>query len=78
MAEIISDEGLVTIPKAVQDHLGIAPGSQVQFRVVTDGKVILEKVPEQRPSGRFESMRGIAGPGASTDEMMALLRGEPE
>ncbi|WP_398470937.1 AbrB/MazE/SpoVT family DNA-binding domain-containing protein [Tardiphaga sp.] len=78
MTEILTEEGSVTIPKAVQDHLGIAPGSPVQFRVATDGKVVLEKAPEQRPSGRFESLRGIAGPGMSTDEMMALLRGEPE
>ena len=29
-----------------------------------------------RPPSKFEKLRGHAGPGPSTDEMMAILRGD--
>ena len=32
MATTVTSKGQVTIPKPVRDHLGIAPGSQVEFR----------------------------------------------
>ncbi len=78
MTEKLTSDGHVAVPKAVQEHLGIAPGSEVQFSFAENGKVVLERADDVLPSGRFESLRGIAGPGMSTDELMALLRGEPE
>lgn len=80
MTETLTDDGLITIPKAVQELLDIAPGSQVQFRIAANGSVVLEKVdadetPIAKPD-RFEKVRGIAGPGPSTDEIMAELRGD--
>jgi antitoxin PrlF len=78
MTETLNGDGQVSVPEEVQQHLGIVPGSEVKFRVLPNGDVVFEKASEDRPSGRFESLRGIAGPGMSTDELMALLRGEPE
>jgi antitoxin PrlF len=80
MTETLTSDGLITIPKAVQELLDLAPGSQVQFRIAADGSVVLEKVdtdevPIADPD-RFEQVRGIAGPGPSTDEIMAELRGD--
>ncbi len=37
MAEGINNKGRVTIPEAVRDRLGIAPGSFVEFEVTADG-----------------------------------------
>jgi AbrB family looped-hinge helix DNA binding protein len=79
MATKVTNEGQVTIPKWVQDQLG-GPGSYVSFRLATDGSVVLEKAEaevERRPS-RFDKAIGTLPPSPSTDEIMALLRGEPE
>jgi antitoxin PrlF len=76
MATKVTDEGQVTIPKWVQDQVG-GPGSEVAFRRAADGTIVLEKA-EATPldPDRFAKLRGIAGPGPSTDEIMALLRGD--
>ena len=77
MATTVTSKGQVTIPKPVRDHLGIVPGSQVAFRRATDGSIVIEKAdaPGPQPS-RLASLRGHAGRGMSTDEIMALLRGD--
>lgn len=76
MATTVTSKGQVTIPKAVRDRLGIKPGNAVDFRVEPDGKVVLLKVKGEMPKSRFEALRGIAGPGLSTDEIMAMSRGD--
>ncbi len=78
MATMVASKGQVTIPKPVRDRLGIKPGNAVEFELATDGRVVLVKVGAKRPKGRFEAIRGRAGKGLSTDEIMALTRGEPE
>lgn len=78
MATKVTDEGQVMIPKPVLDHLGIGPGSEVAFRRAADGTVVLEKAEATPPldPDRFAKLRGIAGPGLSTDEIMQMTRGE--
>jgi antitoxin PrlF len=73
----ITDEGHVAIPRWVQDQVG-GPGSEVIFRQAADGTIVLEKAKMQPPldPDRFQKLRGIAGPGLSTDEIMAMTRGE--
>jgi len=80
MATKVTDEGQVTIPKPVLDHLGIGPGSEVAFRRAADGTIVLEKAEATPPldPDRFAKVTGILPPRPSTDEIMALLRGEPE
>ena len=79
MASTVTSKGQVTIPKPVRDHLGIAPGNQVAFRRAADGSIVIEKTDAAAPQpSRFAKVRGSAGPGMTTDELMALLRGEPE
>jgi len=78
MATTVTSKGQVTIPKSVRDHLGVGPGSQVDFQRTDDGGIVIEKADGPRPPSRFAKLRGSAGPGMSTDELMALLRGEPE
>jgi antitoxin PrlF len=75
----VTSKGQVTIPKPVRDHLGIGPGSQIAFRRAEDGSIVIEKADATgRQPSRFAKVRGSAGPGMTTDELMALLRGEPE
>ena len=73
----VTVKGQVTIPKAVREHLGIVPGSKVGFRRAADGSIVIEKDDgKPRPKSRFEKLLGHAGPGMSTDEIMAMTRGE--
>jgi AbrB family looped-hinge helix DNA binding protein len=78
MSTTVTSKGQVTIPKPLRDRLGIKTGSAVQFELAADGRVTLRKVgrgPSKRVS-RLEAFRGFAGEGLSTDEIMALTRGD--
>ena len=73
----VTTKGQVTIPKSVRDALNIGPGSVVEFVMDPDGRIVLRKVDGEKPlRGRFDRVRGSAGPGMSTDEVMALMRGD--
>ena len=78
MATKVTDEGQVTIPKPVLEHLGIGPGSEVAFRRAPDGTAVLEKAEDAPPldPDRFAKAIGSADAGLSTDEIMAMTRGE--
>lgn len=77
MAVTVTSKGQVTIPKQVRDRLGINPGSKVNFEVGEDGRAFLRRVGKRttKPSS-FERMRGTATSGLTTDQIMALTRGE--
>jgi antitoxin PrlF len=72
----VTRKGQVTIPKRVRDHLGIAPGSVVDFELGTDGRIVLTVVGAEPKPSRFERFRGIAKSKLTTDELMAMLRGD--
>jgi antitoxin PrlF len=73
----VTVKGQVTIPKPVRDALDIGPGSLVEFVMNPDGQVVLRKAdPEQPRPHPFDRVVGSAGPGMSTDEIMALRRGD--
>jgi antitoxin PrlF len=76
MANTVTSKGQVTIPKPVRDHLGIVPGSEVEFRRAADGSIVIEKADGTRPPSRFAKLVGIADPGPSVDEIMAITRGD--
>jgi AbrB family looped-hinge helix DNA binding protein len=76
MTTNVTTKGQVTIPKPVRDRLGIQPGNAVDFRLAPDGSIVLTKAGGAPPVSRFAALRGRAGPGLTTDEIMALTRGE--
>lgn len=75
MSTTVTSKGQITIPKRVRDLLGIRPGSKVEFERAPDGRIVLVKSGRKAPS-RFAKLRGSAGKGLSTDEIMAMTRGE--
>lgn len=75
MATTVTSKGQVTIPKPVRAHLGIKPGSAVEFELGKDGRVVLKTV-AKAPRSVFARLRGSAGRGMTTDQIMALTRGE--
>ena len=80
MSTHVTSKGQVTIPKKVRDHLGIRPGTAVDFEPEPDGRVMLVKKTgrasgvTRRPS-RFAALRGTATVRMSTRQIMALTRG---
>jgi AbrB family looped-hinge helix DNA binding protein len=80
VATTVTSKGQVTIPKPVRDLLGITPGSAVAFEMNADGRIEVRKAAgkgaSKRPASRFERLRGSAGKGLSTDQIMALTRGK--
>jgi antitoxin PrlF len=73
----LTSKGQVTIPKAIRDKAGIAPGDAVSFRV-TNGEVRMVKTAGEPSRGERSAaaMRGRATVKMTTDEIMALTRGE--
>jgi AbrB family looped-hinge helix DNA binding protein len=76
MSTTVTTKGQVTIPKSVRDLLGLKPGTKVEFSAGINGEIVLKRADEKRPPSRFAKFIGHAGPGLSTDEIMALMRGD--
>jgi antitoxin PrlF len=87
----ITSKGQVTIPKRIRDYLGLKAGSFVEFQYDGDGRFILKADQSvsarkradrerQRLEKALADLRGSAGPGMSTEEVMRLTRGwgEPD
>lgn len=89
MPYTLTSKSQVTVPKAIRDHLRVAPGDAVDFRIVADGTVRVEpsgsrkRVDVRRlnsAKARFEKLGGSGGHSgeASSDALMRLLRGYDE
>lgn len=80
MAHQLTVKGQVTIPKRVREHLGIKPGSTVEFEVGANGEVLLRKAGRAsrkvRRRSPFAAVRGSATVKLRTEEILALTRGE--
>jgi antitoxin PrlF len=76
MSTTVTSKGQVTIPKRVRDLLGIEPGSLVDFERAQDGRIVLVKIDKGATPNRLARLRGHAGKGLTTDEIMAMTRGE--
>lgn len=79
----VTEKGQVTIPKSVRRHLGIAPGSEVEFTFVEEG-ALLRKV-EADDGKRNEEVRDLLDHirkfkgsmdlrGMTSDEFYKMLR----
>jgi len=82
MNRSITVKGQVTIPKAMRDYLGLAPGDQVEFAYLEDGALRVTAAAKRKRAkpGRsaFSAVRGRLKGAGRTDELMRLLRGYDE
>ncbi len=69
----VTSKGQVTIPKKFRDQMGIAPNSEVEF-FEENGRVYLVK--GDLKESPFRRLRGAGSVQMTTDEIMALTRGE--
>jgi antitoxin PrlF len=87
MGYTLTTKSQVTLPKAIREHLKVAPGDAVEFRIVADGSVrVLPATPARggvdakgaAALAKYRKLIGMARTGTSTDEWMNLLRGYDE
>ena len=71
----VTSKGQVTIPLAVRQRLGIEPGSEVEFELDHRGARLV-RVRTGHGKAIARRMRGRGTIAMSTDEIMALLRGD--
>lgn len=77
----ITTKGQVTIPVEIREKLGLLPDTEVEFEIV--GKAVrMRKVRSAGVAGRrgksiVERLRGRGSVRMSTDEILALTRGDP-
>jgi antitoxin PrlF len=75
----ITTKGQVTIPQHIRERLGLLPNTEVEWEL-REGVAVLKKGGGgERRRGRalIEHMRGRGTVRMTTDEIMALTRGEP-
>ena len=73
----ITTKGQVTVPQHIRERLGLLPHTDVEWEV-RDGVAVLQKASGDRRRGRalIEHMRGRGTVKMTTDEIMALTRGD--
>lgn len=73
----VTEKGQVTIPIGIRQRLGIGAETEVEFDVVGD-EIRVRKVVGGQRRGRelVERLRGRGTVRMSTEEIMALTRGE--
>jgi AbrB family looped-hinge helix DNA binding protein len=85
----ISNTGEVTIPEPIREALGLKPGNEVEFEYRGDGEAVIHKAKPERgdkngtpqkagdnPATRFDRLQGSLKGKLTTDEIMAMTRGE--
>ena len=72
----VTTKGQVTIPQHIREKLGITPAAEIDY-IEEKGRVYLVKIRgENITSRKFRKLRGIATVKMTTDEIMALTRGD--
>ncbi len=73
----ITSKGQVTIPVEIRESAGLLPNTEVEF-AIERGKVVIRKAAGSGRRGRrlTEALQGKGSVKLSTDEIMALTRGE--
>jgi AbrB family looped-hinge helix DNA binding protein len=73
----VTSKGQVTIPIVIRHQAGLLPGAEVEFVVKGDAVILRrQKNPTRRGTGLVAALRGTARRGLTTDQIMALTRGE--
>ena len=72
MTAVLSEKGQITIPKALRDQLGLAPGTVLEFAAEA-GRLVAHKKLVQDPFARWWG-KGRLPVGKSTDEYLARIR----
>ena len=76
----LTSKGQVTIPLEIRRTLGLLPGTAVEFDIVGNSVRIRKAGDQRRGAGLIgrmrEAGRRAAGPRMTTDQILALTRGD--
>ena len=72
----ITTKGQVTIPRHIREELGLLPNTEVEFEIRNDAVLLRKARGSRRGRALVAHMRGRADAGLTTDEIMALTRGD--
>lgn len=76
----ITSKGQVTIPQAIREQAGLLPDTEVEFFVDGDVVTLVKAAVARKPTRGELAVRHLrthpARMGLTTDEIMALTRGE--
>lgn len=73
----LTSKGQVTIPVEIRERLGLLPGTPVEFAIDDDAVKITRAAQEESRGRRLvDALRGGGDVNMTTDEIMALTRGE--
>ena len=74
----ITTKGQVTIPQHIREALGLLPHSEVEFAIVGDSVQMRKKKGKKMSRGEMivAHLRGRGNKRFTTDEIMAMTRGE--
>jgi antitoxin PrlF len=77
MATNLTSKGQVTVPKTVRDYLGLKPGAAVSFERLESGEIAIRAATRAKPkASKFAKLRGRATIRLSTEDILALTRGD--
>jgi AbrB family looped-hinge helix DNA binding protein len=72
----VTTKGQVTIPQNIREKLGITPATEIDFIEEKDRVYLVKKKGKNITKRKFNKLRGIATVKMTTDEIMALTRGD--
>jgi AbrB family looped-hinge helix DNA binding protein len=75
----ITSKGQVTIPIGIREKAGLLPGTEVDFELAGDSvRIVRANAPKGETRGQrvVRLLRGSGSGNMTTDEIMALTRGE--
>ena len=72
----VTTKGQVTIPQEIRKKLGITPAVEIDFIEENDKIYLVKRKGKPKTNHYFRKLRGIGNVKMTTDEIMALTRGD--
>jgi AbrB family looped-hinge helix DNA binding protein len=72
----VTIKGQVTIPQEIREKLGITPAVEIDFIEEKNRVYLVKREGQPKKTHKFRKLRGITHVSMTTDEIMALTRGD--
>jgi AbrB family looped-hinge helix DNA binding protein len=72
----VTIKGQVTIPQKIREKLGITPAVEIDFLEEKGRVYLVKRAGTPKKPFKFRRLRGTANVKMTTDEIMALTRGD--
>ncbi len=72
----VTTKGQVTIPQEIREKLGITSSVEIDFLEEKGRVYLVKRAGKPKNPHKFRRLRGVANVKMTTDEIMALTRGD--